>query len=140
MIYCFVVFHRIGEYISLDLFYFVSLISSCLLIPPMIWTKIHLTGKQYLLFNLFFLQIIPHGLFNGGNRNLIHLTGADRLNYLYLFFSPSNKFQMVSQSNGRNRKLNDLIVSVNPFTAPAGGISGLKDAPTHLQTAYVPVI
>ena len=141
MINCFVVFHRIGEYISLNLFYFVSLISSCLLIPlndlsnGRNRTQIHPTGKQYLSFKLqkpvFFLQIILHGLFNGGNRNLIHLTGAHRLNYLYLFFSPSNKFQMVSQSNGRNRKPNDLIVSFNPFTAPAGEISGLKDAGTH---------
>ena len=31
--YCFLVFRRIGEYISLDLFCFVSLTSSCLFIP-----------------------------------------------------------------------------------------------------------
>ena len=30
---CFLVFHPVGEYISLDLFYFVSLTSSCSLIP-----------------------------------------------------------------------------------------------------------
>ena len=33
MCYCFFVFHCIGEYISLDLFCFVILTSSCLLIP-----------------------------------------------------------------------------------------------------------
>ena len=32
--YCFLVFRRTGEYISLDLFYFVKLSSSCSLIPP----------------------------------------------------------------------------------------------------------
>ena len=31
--YCFLVFRRIGEYVSLDLFYFVNLTSSCSLIP-----------------------------------------------------------------------------------------------------------
>ena len=32
--YCFLVFRRTGEYIFLDLFYFVNFTSSCSLIPP----------------------------------------------------------------------------------------------------------
>ena len=40
--YCFLVFRSIGEYIFLDLFYFVNLASSCLLIP---W-KQRWTGEE----------------------------------------------------------------------------------------------
>ena len=37
--YCFLVFRRIGEYISLDLFYFVSLTNSCSLIHQCLHVK-----------------------------------------------------------------------------------------------------
>ena len=34
----------------------------------------------------------------------------------------------------------DMVSTINPFTAPACKISGLKDARTHLQTVYFPVL
>ena len=34
----------------------------------------------------------------------------------------------------------DMVSTINPFTAPACKISGLKDARKHLQTVYFPVL
>ena len=52
MYYCFLLFRRIGEYISLDLFYFVNLTSSCSLIPgvcgykKLAWYALELPGAN----------------------------------------------------------------------------------------------
>ena len=44
--YCFLLFHRIGEFISLDVFYFVNLTSSCSLIPQKNKTNINNNTQQ----------------------------------------------------------------------------------------------
>ena len=82
--YYFFVFRGIGEYISLDLFYFVNLTSSCSLIP------------------------------------LKHI---------------SSKYQFASITFEWNHLVSEII---NPFTAPACEISGLKDTQTRLQAVYFP--
>ena len=48
--YCFLVFRRIGEYISLNQFYFVNLTSSCSFIPCTVLLK-----KHQFFFKVFFL-------------------------------------------------------------------------------------
>ena len=57
---CYLVFRRIGEYTSVDLFYFVNLTSSCSLIPP--------------FFFLFYLFIVKVNVFacKNGSKNIIH--------------------------------------------------------------------
>ena len=50
---CFLVFRRIGEYISLEMFYFVSLTSICSLIPPKTTTTVNKSSGHSFSFSFF---------------------------------------------------------------------------------------